>query len=160
MPTPCIAPFGTPTPVSPSALLHPFLNVSRRDTRDRAVVTLAGDIDPDSEALLRLVLARCLADGVRAIDVDLAQVAYCGCCGLRVFLEASAATAAAGGILRLRRPGPLVTRLLDVTGTTALLFGLPATQIRAPHLPAPADALFDCLAGTGVPPARRAPLAA
>lgn len=134
---------STPSPVCATALPDPFLfSVSRRDTRDRVVVSVAGDIDEVSEARLRAILARCLADGVSVVDVDLAAVTYCGSCGLHVFLDVSAAATAVGCVLRLRRPSRPVARLLAITGTNALLFGLPAFRDHAPGRPAPAAALF------------------
>jgi anti-anti-sigma factor len=97
------------------------LRLYRHDTKSRALITLAGEIDVESAPLIRNALARCLRDGIRTIDVDLTTVTFCDCSGLNAFLGASRLTAAAGGSLRLHYPGPAVSRLLDLTGSESLL---------------------------------------
>ena len=74
---------------------------------------------------MRGALARCRHDGMRAIDIDLTPVTFCDCSGLNAFLEASRLTRAAGGMLRLRHPSPMVARLFALTGSESLLYGTP-----------------------------------
>lgn len=104
--------------------LPQMLNLYRHDRTDRALITLAGEIDLDSAPLVRESLAQCLRDGIRTIDVDLTTVTFCDCSGLNVFLAASERTAAAGGTLRLHYPPAILARLVALTGTGTLLFGL------------------------------------
>lgn len=117
----------------------PQLTVYRRDRRNRALITLAGEIDRESAPLVRTSLARCLHDGIRTVDVDLTPVTFCDCSGLNVFLDAAQRTAEAGGTLRLHHPPPTLGRILDLTGCGFLLLGLPLGNLapRLGDLPAP-----------------------
>jgi anti-sigma B factor antagonist len=101
------------------------LNAHRRDSKNRATITLTGEIDLDSASLLRTCLAQCLRDGIRTIDVDLTTVTFCDCTGLNTFLTASILTAAVGGSLQLRYPSPSVSRLFELTDS--------GTFLLAPH---------------------------
>lgn len=93
----------------------------RHDTDDRALITLAGEIDLESAPLIRETLASCLRDGIRTIDVDLTAVAFCDCSGVNAFLNARALSVAAGASMRLHYPRPAVARLLTLTGSQSLL---------------------------------------
>ncbi|WP_327721821.1 STAS domain-containing protein [Streptomyces sp. NBC_00490] len=111
----------------------PQLTVHRRDRRNRALITLAGEIDRESAPLVRTSLARCLQDGIRTVDVDLTPVTFCDCSGLNVFLDAAQKTAEAGGTLRLHHPPPILGRILDLTGCGFLLLS-PRLGNLAPRL--------------------------
>jgi anti-anti-sigma factor len=122
-------------------VLH-ALHANRHDTKNRALITLAGEIDMSTAPLVRESLARCLRDGIRTIDVDLTTVTFCDCSGLNAFLEASQLTTAAGGRLRLHHPSAAVSRLFALTGSAALFPAppaVPAGQIGQPsaqaHVP-------------------------
>ncbi|MFH0177245.1 STAS domain-containing protein [Streptomyces cacaoi] len=124
-------------------MLLPQLTVYRHDRRNRALITLSGEIDLDSAPLLRASLERCLRDGIHTIDVDLTSVRFCDCSGLNVFLRAAQQTTVAGGAVRLHHPPPVLARLLDLTGCGFLLLGpppgpLPSPPGDAPAAPAPA----------------------
>ncbi|WP_338897044.1 STAS domain-containing protein [Streptomyces sp. TG1A-60] len=103
----------------------PQLTVYRHDRGTRALITLAGEIDVESAPLVRVSLARCLRDGIRAIDVDLTPVAFCDCSGLNAFLHAAQQTIEIGGTLRLHHPPATLARILDIAGCGFLLLGLP-----------------------------------
>ncbi|MEE1762696.1 STAS domain-containing protein [Streptomyces sp. SP18BB07] len=107
----------------------PQLNIYRHDRGNRALITLAGDIDLESAPLVRAALARCLSDGIRIVDVDLTPVTFCDCSGLKAFLDAAQRTTEAGGILRLHNPPPTMGRTLDLTGCGFLLLGLPLGRL-------------------------------
>ncbi|MDQ0596274.1 anti-anti-sigma factor [Streptomyces canus] len=111
----------------------PQLTVYRRDRQNRALITLAGEIDLESALLVRTSLARCLHDGIRTVDVDLTPVTFCDCSGLNVFLDAAQKTAEAGGTLRLHHPPPILGRILDLTDCGFLLLGPPLGNL-APRL--------------------------
>ncbi|MEU5424916.1 STAS domain-containing protein [Streptomyces olivoreticuli] len=104
---------------------HQMLNVYRHDRKNRALITLVGEIDLVSVPLVRETLERCLRDGIRTIDVDLTPVIFCDCSGLNAFLAAACRTAEVGGTLRLHYPPPLLVRLLALTGTASILLALP-----------------------------------
>ncbi|MFF8532959.1 STAS domain-containing protein [Streptomyces sp. SAS_267] len=107
----------------------PQPTIYRHDRKNRALITLAGEIDLESAPLVRAALARCLSDGIRIIDVDLTPVTFCDCSGLNSFLYAAQKTTEAGGILRLHNPPPTLGRILDLTGSGFWLLGLPLGQV-------------------------------
>ncbi|GAA3988376.1 MULTISPECIES: STAS domain-containing protein [Streptomyces] len=118
----------------------PQLTVCRHVRRNRALITLAGEIDLESAPLVRTALARCLSDGIRTIDVDLTSVTFCDCSGLNAFLYAAQQTTEAGGTLRLHHPPRTLSLILDFTGCGFLLLGLPVGHLSPPpgDVPAPA----------------------
>lgn len=103
----------------------PQLKIYRHDRRNRALITLAGEIDLESAPLVRTALARCLRDGIRTVDVDLTPVTFCDCAGLNAFLYAAQRTVESGGTLRLHHPPLTLARILDLTGCGFLLLGPP-----------------------------------
>ncbi|MBW8705587.1 Anti-sigma-B factor antagonist [Streptomyces sp. MBT84] len=128
------------------------LTVHRHDRRNRALITLAGEIDLESAPLVRGSLERCLRDGIRTIDVDLTRVTFCDCSGLNAFLHAAQQTTMAGGTLRLHRPPTTLAQILDLTGCQFLLLGLPFGHVPPPVGDTPA-------APRPAPPHRSVPLA-
>ncbi|WP_371671465.1 STAS domain-containing protein [Streptomyces sp. NBC_00289] len=129
----------------------PPLTIHRHDRRNRALITLAGEIDLETVPLVRASLERCLRDGIRTIDVDLAPVTFCDCSGLNAFLHASHRMTAAGGTLRLHHPPPTLVLMLDVAGCDFLLPGVPFGRLPPPPGNAPAAR------ATAVPPHRPVP---
>ncbi|MFI9727977.1 STAS domain-containing protein [Streptomyces sp. NPDC052092] len=99
----------------------PRLNIYRHDRGGRALVTLAGVIDPASAPKVRTALERCLHDGITVIDVDLTTVDRCDGSGLRVFLDVSRHAARNHATLRLYHPSAQTERLLTDTGFDRLL---------------------------------------
>jgi anti-sigma B factor antagonist len=118
----------------------PQLTVYRHDRRNRALITLTGEIDLQTAPLMRAALAQCLSDGIRIVDVDLTPVTFCDCSGLNAFLYATQKTTEAGGILQLHHPPPTLERILDLTGSGSLLLGPPLGRPTPPPgaVPAPA----------------------
>ncbi|MFI6495075.1 STAS domain-containing protein [Streptomyces sp. NPDC050564] len=118
----------------------PQLTIYRHDRQNRALITLAGEIDLESAPLVRAALARCLSDGIRIVDVDLTPVTFCDCSGLNAFLYASQRTTEAGGALRLHHPPPMLGLILDLTDSGFLLLGVPLGHLSLPleGVPAPA----------------------
>ncbi|MEV6538175.1 STAS domain-containing protein [Streptomyces sp. NPDC051665] len=131
----------------------PQLTIYRHVRRNRALITLAGEIDLESAPLLRAALAQCLSDGIRIVDVDLTPVTFCDCSGLNSFLYATQNTTEAGGILQLHHPPPTLERILDLTGSGLLLLGPPVGQLSPPPRDVPAPAVQP-------PPPRCTPLVA
>lgn len=109
-----------------------LLDVDRHDTKNRARVTLTGEIDLDSAPLVRESLAQCLRDGIRTIDVDVTAVTFCDCSGLNTFLYALLNTTAVGGSLHLHYPSPALERLFALTGTGSLFLNLPDALAGSP----------------------------
>ena len=117
----------------------PVLNVHRHYMDNRALVTLTGEMDLKSVPLVHTSLARCLHDGIRAIDVDVTAVTFCGNSGLNAFLHALLHTVAAGGSLQLHHPSPGLERLVALTGSGSLFLALPDALAgsRPPPQPSP-----------------------
>jgi anti-sigma B factor antagonist len=101
------------------------LNLYRHDRGNQTTITLTGEIDLDTAPPVRVMVEDCLREGIRTIDIDLSALAFCDVSGLNTFLAAAARTAAAEGSLCLHHPRPMLTRLLDLTGTGFLLHELP-----------------------------------
>ncbi|MEU3415342.1 STAS domain-containing protein [Streptomyces sp. NPDC006658] len=99
----------------------PQLNIYRHDRNRRALVTLAGVIDPATAPRVRAALEGCLQDGITLIDVDLTTVDRCDRSGLRVFLDVSRHAAETHAYLQLHHPCPQTERLLTDTGSDRLL---------------------------------------
>jgi len=99
----------------------PQLNIYRHDRGTRALITLAGEIDPSTAPLVRTALERCLLDGITTIDVDLTTVGHCDSSGMRVFLDTSRHAAETHVSLRLHHPSPQTARLLADTGSDRVL---------------------------------------
>ncbi|GAA3369795.1 hypothetical protein GCM10017744_090950 [Streptomyces antimycoticus] len=130
----------------------PLLTVYRHDRRERALITLAGEIDLESAPLVRVSLERCLREGIRTIDVDLTPVTFCDCSGLNAFLRAAQQTTVVGGTLRLHHPPTMLAWILDLAGCGFLLLGLPFGHLPPPLGDTPAAPL-------PAPPHRSVPLA-
>ncbi|SEM62140.1 STAS domain-containing protein [Streptacidiphilus jiangxiensis] len=113
-----------PSPQRGAARPTGTLTVERHDWYGRAEITLVGEIDMDSAPIVRHALSRCVADGVRAIEVDLTRVSFCDCSGLSALLQAYDRAAAAGVSLRLHHPRPVVARLIALVCTDAPLLSL------------------------------------
>jgi anti-anti-sigma factor len=114
------------------------LNAHRRDKAGRALITLSGEIDLYTAPQLCASMEDCLRDGIRTIDVDLGTVTFCDCSGLNVFLRTSQRVNASGGSFQLHHASPLLTRIVDITGSGFLLLGLPQSgRTPAQVLPPP-----------------------
>ncbi|WTW91991.1 STAS domain-containing protein [Streptomycetaceae bacterium NBC_01309] len=119
------------------------LAIQRCELGTRVLLVVPGEIDSDSAPQLHGALQDCLRDGSPDIDVEMSRVTFCDSSGLHVFLDISRSAAKAGGHLRLHRPSPIAARLLTLTGTGTLLFGLPTR-------PSPAPVIADTATGQTV----------
>jgi len=99
----------------------PNLNVHRHDRGHHATITLAGEIDIAMAPALHMAVEDCLREGIRTIDIDLADLDFCDVGGLNAFLAVEERTASLGGFLRLRHPRPAIARLLKLSDTAFLL---------------------------------------
>lgn len=97
---------------SSDSLLH--VRVSR--SGDRAVVLLDGELDLASGSPLRTRLATLVHDDPppRQVVVDLTSLAFVDASGISVLMATHKALARQGGELVLRRPSPLVQRVLTL----------------------------------------------
>ena len=113
----------------------PQLNVYRHDHDDRALITFAGEIDLTSAPLVHAVLAACVCDGIRTTDVDLTAVTFCDVRGLNAFLAASRLATESGTTLQLHYPPPILTRIIEITGSGFLLHQLHAARPSGSRVP-------------------------
>lgn len=114
----------TPEHLDRGVMTLPRLNIYRHDRGGRALVTLAGVIDPATAPQVRAALEQCLRDGISLIDVDLTTVERCDDSGLRVFVDASQHAAEHHAFLLLHHPSPQTERLLMDTGFDRLLHAM------------------------------------
>ena len=85
------------------------------------VVTVRGQLDIDSAAVLNTTLDQVLDRPVPRIVVDLSGVEFCDSTGLSAFVVGHRRAAEAGGWVRLAAPSPWLTRLLDTVGLSRRL---------------------------------------
>lgn len=84
------------------------------------VLVVAGDIDMSTEAELLAACEELLATGAPVVEIDLAGVTFIDSSGLGALVHVQRTTEQEGRELRLVHPPRPVTRLLEVTGLTAL----------------------------------------
>ncbi|MET8772051.1 STAS domain-containing protein [Streptomyces sp. NPDC004658] len=95
------------------------------DESDTIRVAAFGELDLGSVEDLQKILGRCLqVPGVRRVMVDMSQVTFCDCSGLRTLMEARETALRRRISFELTDvKASIVMRLLPITGTDAL-FGL------------------------------------
>jgi anti-anti-sigma factor len=88
-----------------------------------ADVSLQGEIDLANAPRVVDEITRCLVGPQRMIRVDLGQVTFMDCRGVRACLEAQQRARDAGYDLLFVNPQRAVTRLIEILDVEALLFG-------------------------------------
>jgi len=86
----------------------------------RALLSAEGDIDLATAGILRDALARALEDSVSLV-VDVGGVGFIDSSGLNALVWGHWQAQKEGGSLRLRRPSPMLCRLLEITALDSLL---------------------------------------
>jgi len=86
----------------------------------RGLLVAEGDIDLATAGILRDALARTLEDSVSLV-VDVGRVGFIDSSGLNALVWGHWQAQKAGGSLRLRRPTPMLCRLLEITALDSLL---------------------------------------
>lgn len=97
-----------------SAVPRPMLRVSAAEKGSTTVLRVAGELDLATADTLREHVRACLEPGVQRLVLDLAGVEFVDVTGLGVFVEAQRMSSAQGGRVVLRRPRPMVLRMLDL----------------------------------------------
>lgn len=92
------------------------VGMSTRQCPGQVVVALSGDLDVADTARVDALLAT-VAIRVPWLIVDLAGPEFTDCAGMRALAAAANQARQAGGGLVLAAPGPLVLRVLDLTGS-------------------------------------------
>ena len=91
------------------------VGMSTRQCAGQVVVALSGDLDVNKEAHI-CALVTTVAIRVPWLIVDLAGLEFTDCAGMRALVAAAKQARQAGADLVLAAPGPLVLRVLDLTG--------------------------------------------
>jgi anti-sigma B factor antagonist len=117
----------------------PYLVITTEQSGRQLVVRLQGELDVSNMDSLRLALDGVLGHGPQTVVVDLAELGFADCGGLRVLVAARRRLASQGGQLMLVNAQPVVWRLLALTGLDRF-FGLsdPGDHNDGPHAKAPA----------------------
>jgi anti-anti-sigma factor len=89
-------------------------------TDGRAIIVAEGDIDLTTVEILRKALDGAIDDH-RSVVLDVGDVGFIDSSGLNVFAWGHQRAHAAGGSLRLRRPSPMLRRLLEITAMDSIL---------------------------------------
>lgn len=96
------------------------LTVDVRRTAGSAVVAPVGELDHHSAEKLRGALHECVASGSARIVIDCSGLEFCDSTGLNVLLATRLEAEGAGGGVHLAEIPPIVTRILEITGATAV----------------------------------------
>jgi anti-sigma B factor antagonist len=88
---------------------------------DSVVVTLRGDLDLDTAAVLTTALDGVLDRPAPCVVVDLSGVEFCDSIGLSAFVVGHRRAVATGGWLRLAAPSDWMRRLLGTVGVSSRL---------------------------------------
>ncbi|MFC8722733.1 STAS domain-containing protein [Kitasatospora sp. NPDC057198] len=123
------------------------LTVALRRPVGALVVRPEGELDHDSVGPLREALERAVADPPGRVVVDCGGLEFCDSTGLNLLLRAHTAAVRAGLPLLLAAPGPVVARMLAITGADEVL-DVHSTVEDALAVPLP-DAETDAEAGAG-----------
>ncbi|MFE9624692.1 ANTAR domain-containing protein [Streptomyces sp. NPDC006527] len=91
-----------------------------RPDGDRVVVAVRGELDLESTEQLEHALRAALAATVGRVDLDLGEVTFCDCAALNVLLSLRERGLKCGKTVAVRSAGPVVERLLTLTGTADL----------------------------------------
>ena len=83
-------------------------------------ITLVGELDTATAPALDAYVGP-LAEAGHDLVVDLAELRFCSCAGLTLFMQWRSRATITGGSLCLLAPARIVHRLLTVTGTLELL---------------------------------------
>ena len=86
-----------------------------------AVVAMRGEIDAVAIPSLSRCLDDAIAAGLHRVVLDMADVSFIDSVGLAAVVAASRRLDAHEGTLSVRRPGPHVRKLLEITGLTRVI---------------------------------------
>lgn len=85
------------------------------------VISVAGEVDTTNAGQLDAYLRRCRHLPDVHVVVDLSEVRFLGCAGLRVLLNTHAFARQYGGSLHLGAPHPVLARILETTRAQSVL---------------------------------------
>jgi anti-anti-sigma factor len=97
------------------------LQIAHDRAGGRHLLVLRGELDMGSAPTLTGLLESLASDGGDDVVVDLAGVTFVDSSGLKVLLEAHARAVADGRAVIVRRAGPQVRRVIDLSGIDGVL---------------------------------------
>ncbi|MGH9138819.1 MAG: STAS domain-containing protein [Acidimicrobiales bacterium] len=97
------------------------LDVDVNTSGETATIRLVGELDVHTAPALVAVLANLLDDGVRAVEVDAAELRFCDSSGLQALVSGRERVLAQGGSLVVSGVHGPVEKVLAITGLKALL---------------------------------------
>lgn len=112
-----------PLPPQPAAELRaPFTTTTHRGASGIVCLAAAGEVDLDTSGVLHEAIRDVLSvDGVTELVVDLDAVTFLDAAGISALLTAQQQAAQSAVGYRIVNPHGIVHRVLDITGTLALL---------------------------------------
>ncbi|MDT0270426.1 STAS domain-containing protein [Streptomyces sp. DSM 44915] len=96
------------------------LTVDVRRTPAAAVVAPSGELDHHSAERLRVALSECVTESGGRIVIDCSGLEFCDSIGLNVLLATRLEAEKVGGAVHLAAMPPIVARILEITGATAV----------------------------------------
>jgi anti-sigma B factor antagonist len=96
------------------------LNLSVQRHGDHATIQVGGEVDIATCPQLQAVLRELVDRGFHQLIIDLEQVSFLDCSGIRVLVDALRRVQAHRGSVRLVRPTSPVWRVLALTGMTTV----------------------------------------
>ena len=100
----------------------PFaVDIEATDEPDAVVVRPMGEIDIATGPVLEEKVEALVEAGIRRCAIDLTGVEFIDSAGLQMVLASRAALRRVGGAFSLQGASPSVSRILDISGMTALL---------------------------------------
>lgn len=104
-----------------SAVQAPYVpEIHLRPGGDRVTVVVRGELDLEGAPALECALREALGRSIHGIDLDLSGVEFCDCSALNIMLGMRHRALHEGKTVILRSAGPMVERLLGLTGTLSL----------------------------------------
>ncbi|WP_328946195.1 STAS domain-containing protein [Streptomyces sp. NBC_00250] len=103
-----------------AGLVGPRLTAAVRWSGATAVVTVAGELDRDTQEPLRTALTEALERRPERIVVDCERLTFCDSTGLNLLLTTRLDAREAGSALELAALRPPVDRVFDITGVVAV----------------------------------------
>jgi anti-sigma B factor antagonist len=102
--------------------LPPFFNVATSSAGKVLTVRIAGELDVATQGLLRAMLTEILVS-YRPLHliIDLAQLDFCDCAGVRVLTDTQRMAARYGATLSVQHPRPQVRWVLQAMDAVAML---------------------------------------
>lgn len=92
------------------------LEISSEITDEKAIIRIEGEVDVSNASELRDALDTALADGVKEVEADFAEVAYIDSTGIGVLVGTAHRAQESGSVLVVANPQKNVERVFTLLG--------------------------------------------